>query len=134
MAAHAQVIQTMCPQSLKIEHNAINVSGDWMLNRQPTNNDNGVFSIDNIEFSYGDPEETAFMAPFSDETKTKKGISVNISRWNFRLTDGEIWVSCDYKNTDILLKRKLPADIRSCTATTYYKDPNHPVKSIFDCK
>ena len=134
MTAQAQVIQTMCPQSLKIERNAINVPDGWMFNRPPTSNDNGVFSIDNIEFSYGDPAGIAFMAPFSDQTKTKKGMSVNISRWNFRLTDEEIWVSCDYKNTDIILKKKIPVSIRSCTATTYYKDPNHPIKSVFDCE
>ena len=132
-AAQAQFIQTMCPQTINVKDNTTDAPEVWALNRQLTKDDDRQFPLARILFSYGDPVEIAYMAPLSDQTKTKNGLKINRTSWNFRLTDEEIWISCEYKDSGITLKKILPSNIRTCNATAYYKKPGHLLKVVYEC-
>ena len=132
VGAQAQFIQSMCPQIISVKNNAPDAPEEWMLNGQLTKDDDGQFPLARILFSYGDPVEIAYMAPLSDQTKTKNGLKINTASWNFRLTDEEIWISCEYKDSGITLKKILPSNIRTCNATAYYKKPGHLLKVVYE--
>ncbi|WP_145749568.1 STY0301 family protein [Nitrospirillum amazonense] len=63
-----------------------------------------------VRFSEGPPTEQATLAP---DATTKTSAS-----WKFETTpDKNIWMSCAYLATDVIVVTKLPAAIKSCRVT-----------------
>ncbi|TWB34814.1 STY0301 family protein [Nitrospirillum viridazoti] len=63
-----------------------------------------------VRFSDGPPTEQAILAP---DASTKTGAS-----WKFEPAPGkDIWMSCAYVATDVIIATKLPATIKSCRLT-----------------
>lgn len=63
--------------------------------------------LQNILFSEGPPTEQATLAPTSNGKKSR--------RWNFSPTRGQdIWLSCAYNGTALILSTKLPRSITAC--------------------
>lgn len=63
--------------------------------------------LNNIQFSDGPPNEIAWLAPDNED----RGFEV----WHFEPSAGkQIWFTCGYSETRLILSAPMPADIKSC--------------------
>jgi hypothetical protein len=63
-----------------------------------------------VRFSEGPPTEQAILAPDASTRTT--------ASWKFEPAPGKnIWMSCAYVATDVIIATKLPATIKSCRLT-----------------
>jgi hypothetical protein len=63
--------------------------------------------LGNIQFSDGPPNETAWLAPDNED----RGFEM----WHFEPSPGkQIWYTCGYSETRVILSAPLPAEIKSC--------------------
>jgi hypothetical protein len=78
----------------------------------PTTDLSSVMTLElrQIQFSDGPPSEQAWLAPDRDE-RTWQG-------WHFEPSPGkQIWFSCSYSDSKLLLSAPLPADLKYCKVT-----------------
>lgn len=78
----------------------------------PTTDLSAVMTLDleQMQFSDGPPEEQAWLAPDRDE-RTWQG-------WHFTPSSGkQIWLSCSYTGSKLLLSAPLPANVKYCKVT-----------------
>lgn len=61
-------------------------------------------------FSEGVPEERAWLIP--DNENALKG-KAWIARWDFSTSD-DIWITCRYRETTVMVSKKLPPGIKAC--------------------
>ena len=63
--------------------------------------------LNNIQFSDGPPNETAWLAPDNEDR--------GFESWHFLPSPGkQIWFTCGYSDTRVILSAPLPADIKFC--------------------
>jgi hypothetical protein len=87
------------PQGFKAFANGNTPSAD--LTRSATRD------LNNIQFSDGPPNEIAWLAPDNEERTSQI--------WNFTPSPGkQIWFTCGYAETRLILSAPLPAEIKSC--------------------
>jgi hypothetical protein len=65
--------------------------------------------LSTIMFSDGPPEQQGWLAP---DNSTKAG-----NDWTFAASQTELWLSCGYLATDVIISTKLPKGITSCRVT-----------------
>ncbi|WP_454785199.1 STY0301 family protein [Legionella sp. WA2024007413] len=70
---------------------------------------NNTNHFERITFYSGHPKDHASLAPDTESSKIKK------LTWTFG--EQEIWIACEYTQTQIQLIQKLPVGTKSCTVT-----------------
>jgi len=82
-------------------------------------------NLDYVQFSSGVPEERASLVP-DRESPTVKGKWT--ATWRFAKSD-EIWFSCWYRGTSVILSRQLPPAVRACSVR-YNKNAGLSVEGV----
>ncbi len=100
------VAQVACPPNISVEQKA-SAPGGWSVeySKNPA-------ALSSVTIFDGPPEELASLK-YDGERTTKNDI---IQTWALPAGDRGYWIECGYTNTMALLRRKLPDDVRVCTA------------------
>jgi hypothetical protein len=106
-AAAASSTAVRCPDSVSVEQRATAVENGW-----ESGADAVPHRLARVTFFAGPPAQRASLVP-SDKPGGKQR---TMATWD--LPAGEsYWLSCGYARTNVVLSRRLPAEIRSCTVT-----------------
>ncbi|HTZ00438.1 MAG TPA: STY0301 family protein [Rhodocyclaceae bacterium] len=62
-------------------------------------------------FSDGAPEKQAWLVPDSEDQPKNK---VSTAKWKFAASEN-IWLSCQYRQTTVMVSRQLPAGLKRCS-------------------
>jgi len=94
-----------CPAALTVEQRAKQVEEGWEADIEPV-----PHRLARITFFAGPPAERASLAP----TEKPAGKQRTLATWNLAAGD-TYWLSCGYARTNVVLSRRLPPDLRSCS-------------------
>jgi hypothetical protein len=123
-AGNSFAIETpVCPPEIKVEQKALETPSGWSTLHSRSKH---VFI--NVQFSEDEPSKQFILAPSRE--KKQKGAIVNI--WDFTPSPSGYWVSCIYHETNIVLTRKLPSEIKSCEVE-YEKNISSPMVKRLKC-
>ncbi len=104
-----------CPKKIKVAENPSAIPPGFrpFTNGNPPSADVSAVTtleLNSIQFSNGPPTEIAWLAPDNED----RGFEV----WHFAPSAGkQIWLSCGYTDTKLILSAPLPAEIKSCRVT-----------------
>jgi hypothetical protein len=101
----ASAATLQCPPSIKTQQSLQGRIDGWDAYLDDLN---GMHNFSRITFYDKHPKEHASLA---SDAKAKKNQLV----WNFDAS--EIWLVCEYTNTNVQLTQKLPSEIKKCTVT-----------------
>lgn len=109
-AALASDFVPVCPATIDVEQKLINVPDGWSGSAEGGNNAKN--KLENIQFSENDPINQAVLVPDSE----KKSGGHIAATWIFRpLSEHGYWIFCEYSRTNLVITKRIPDDIQSCT-------------------
>ena len=120
-AAGSTVGALVCPETIKTSQSLLEGVSGWSGIQERSDLAKGLNSaaysqhmLAQVDFSFGPPEGLvwpAWLAPDRSTPATKGRWS---STWNFQRSE-EIWFSCRYSGTTVLLSRQIAAELKSCS-------------------
>ena len=120
--------QISCPTDLTVEQRATAPSGEWTV--ATTGHRPLLASVTLYE---GPPEKHLAVKPIREQTVKEETTRV----WELPTGRDTYWLSCEYTNTNLVISRPLPRDIRRCDSVenrgTGSGDGRPPVRS-FACR
>lgn len=95
-----------CPASIDVTETAADVADGWSVT---LDQGRGGHGLEGVGFYDGHPEQMASLVPAGTARvgKTRR------TTWRFP-SDSVAWISCSYRNTNLLVARALPEGTRSC--------------------
>ncbi len=117
-AAGSTVGAFICPEGIKTSQSLFKAVSGWSETQERSIISQGLndaayseHSLDQVDFSFGPPEGRVWLAP-DRSTQSLKGQWS--STWKFQRSE-EIWFSCRYRGTTVLLSRQIAPGLTSCS-------------------
>lgn len=117
--------QIACPIDLTVEQRAAAPSGEWTVT---TTGHRPLLAA--VTLYEGPPEKHAAVKPAREQTLKDETTRV----WELPAGRDTYWLSCEYTNTNLVISRPLPKDIRRCESVenraTAFADGRPPIRSV----
>ena len=117
-AAGSTVGDFICPEGIKTSQSLFESVGGWSGTQERSGISKGLnnaaFSehkLAQVDFSFGPPEGRVWLAPDLSTQALKGRWS---STWKFQRSE-EIWFSCRYSGTTVLLSKQIAPGLKSCS-------------------
>jgi hypothetical protein len=131
-AAGSTVGAFMCPEGIKTSQSLFESVSGWSETQERSGISKGLnnaaFSehkLAQVDFSFGPPEGRMWLAP-DRSIQGPKGL--RSSTWNFQRSE-EIWFSCRYSGTSVLLSRQIAPGLKSCSVN-YSRNQGMTVENV----
>lgn len=113
-----------CPEYIQVEQNALSTPEGWIASGGQSRH-----PFVNIMFSDGTPADNVILAP----TKQSEVDGVHLNTWQDLASNESSWFSCRYNDTNIVISKKIAADIKECEVEY---DPRFsvPVVKRIECR
>lgn len=131
-AAGSTVGAFICPERIKTSQSLFESFSGWSGTQERSviskGLNNAAFSehkLAQVDFSFGPPEGRVWLAPdrSTQALKARWG-----STWKFQRSE-EIWFSCRYSGTSVLLSRQIAAGLKSCSVK-YSRNQGMTVENV----
>jgi putative lipoprotein len=117
--------QIACPTDLTVDQRAAAPSGEWTV---ATTGHRPLLAA--VTLYEGPPEKHVAVTPAREQTV--KGETTRV--WELPAGRDTYWLSCEYTNTNLVISRPLPKDIRHCEAVenraVALSEGRPPIRSI----
>lgn len=131
-AAGSTVGALVCPETIKTRQSLLEAVSGWSGTQEHSGISKGLnnaayseHKLAQVYFSFGPPEGGVWLAP--DRT-TQAHKSRWSSTWDFQRSE-EIWFSCRYRGTTVLLSRQIAAGLKSCSVN-YSRNQGVTVENV----
>lgn len=120
-AAGSTVGALVCPETIKTRQSLLEAVSGWSGTQEHSGISKGLnnaayseHKLAQVYFSFGPPEGPAWPAWLAPDRSTPAIKGRWRSTWKFQRSD-EIWFSCRYRGTTVLLSRQIAAGLKSCS-------------------
>lgn len=117
LLAASPAVEYQCPTRIMTEQKLVTPLPDWRASTErpfttfdEKENSHSEHNLRIVSFSEGVPEERGWLEPDNESELTEKAW---VGRWEFAKSEN-VWVTCEYRETTVMISKKLPPDIKRC--------------------
>lgn len=102
--SQAETLRFECPSSIQLESAKVVPVPGWETVDTPSTR-----TLENVQIYSGHPRGEMELAP-NEESDGQS----SQARWQFAQSDQELWIACSYRDTPVMLAKKLGKGVSSC--------------------